>query len=293
MQQYQKFRTDSRPPVPALPPGSWDCQFHVFGDPGRYPPRSGTAYVPFPEATIDAALDMHRVLGFAHGVIVQSTVYGKDHSALLDGLAKAGSGYLGIAIVDDDVSDRELERLHQGGVRGARFNFWKKLNMAPTPDSFRRSVRRIRDLGWIAKIHAAGDEWLDLFPLLREADVPLVIDHFGHLDIGRGLDQPVAKLFLEHLRGENWWIMISGGDRVSAMTESWDDAARFIGTIASTAPDRTIWSTDWPHVQYVKPMPTDTQLLELLYKATPDLDIRNKVLCANPAALFGVQPAPL
>ena len=286
--QYQKFRTDNLPPQPALPPGSWDCQFHVFGDPARYPPRSGSAYVPFPEATIDVALEMHRVLGFAHGVIVQSTVYGKDHSALLDALRTAGTCYRGIAIVDDEVSDRELQRLHDGGVRGARFNFWKKLNMAPTPESFRRSVRRIRDLGWIAKIHAAGDEWLELFPLLREADLPLVIDHFGHLDISRGLDQPVCKLFMDHLRGENWWIMVSGGDRVSAMSEGWNDATRFIQAIATAAADRTIWSTDWPHVQYVKPMPTDTQLLELLYRATPDPYVRRKVLCQNPASLFSV-----
>lgn len=284
--QYQRFRTDNRPPQPALPPGAWDCQFHVFGDPARYPPRSGKAYVPIPDATIDAALEMHRILGVAHGVIVQSTVYGIDHTALLDALQRAGRCYRGIAIVDDDVSDGELQRLHDGGVRGARFNFWKKLNMAPTPDSFRRSVRRIRDLGWIAKIHAAGDEWLELFPLLREAELPLVIDHFGHLDISRGLDQPVCKLFMDHLRGENWWIMVSGGDRVSAMAEGWDDAARFVQAIASAAPDRTIWSTDWPHVQYVKPMPMDTQLLELLYNATPDLDVRRKVLCDNPAALF-------
>lgn len=226
------------------------------------------------------------MLGFAHGVIVQSTVYGKDHSALLDALKAAGPGYRGIAIIDDDVSDRELQRLHDCGVRGARFNFWKKLNMAPTPDSFRRSVRRIRDLGWIAKIHAAGDEWLELFPLLGEAELPLVIDHFGHLDISRGLDQPVCKLFMDYLRGENWWIMVSGGDRVSTMAEGWDDAARFVQAIASTAPERTIWSTDWPHVQYVKPMPTDTQLLELLYRGTPDPDLRRKVLCQNPAALF-------
>ncbi len=284
--QYQKFRTDNRPPQPALPPGAWDCQFHVFGDPARYPPRPGSAYVPLPEATIDVALEMHRILGIANGVIVQSTAYGKDHSVLLDALQKAGSRYRGIAIVDDDVSDRELQRLHDGGVRGARFNFWNKLSMAPSPDSFRRSVRRIRDLGWIAKIHAAGDEWLELFPLLRKAELPLVIDHFGHLDISRGVDQPVCKLFMDHLRGENWWIMVSGGDRVSSMAEGWDDAARFVQVIASAAPDRTIWSTDWPHVQYVKPMPTDTQLLELLYSATPDPDVRRKVLCQNPAALF-------
>ena len=108
---YQKFRTDNVAPQPPLPPGSWDCQFHVFGDPARYPPRAGSAYVPFPEATIDLALDMHRAVGFAHGVIVQSTVYGTDHRALLDALAKAGPAYRGVAIIDHA----------RGTVRGSRW----------------------------------------------------------------------------------------------------------------------------------------------------------------------------
>jgi predicted TIM-barrel fold metal-dependent hydrolase len=91
---------------------------------------------------------------------------------------------------------------------------------------------------------------------------------------------------MDHIRGEGWWIMISNGDRHSSMTRDWDDAAGFMAAIAAAAPDRSIWSTDWPHVQYVKPMPTDTQLVELLYRATPDPELRRKVLCRNPEALF-------
>jgi predicted TIM-barrel fold metal-dependent hydrolase len=287
MQKFEKFRTDNLAPEPKLPANSCDCQFHVFGDPERYPPRSGAAYVPFPDATIDAALAMHRSLGFARGVLVQPTVYGSDHTALLDGLAKGGTQYRGIAILDDGISDRELQRLHDAGVRGARFNFWKQLNIAPTPESFRRSIRRIGELGWIAKVHAAGDEWLELFPLLREVDIPIVVDHFGHLDLRNGTEQPALQQFLARLRGENWWIMISNGDRYSSMTENWDDVVPILAAIVDAAPDRTIWSTDWPHLQYAKPMPRDTQLVDLLYRATPDPEIRQKVLRDNPAALFG------
>ena len=71
---------------------------------------------------------------------MQPTVYASDHTALLDGLRQAGPQYRGVAILNDATTDRDLQRLHDAGVRGARFNFWKQLNLAPTPDSFRRSI---------------------------------------------------------------------------------------------------------------------------------------------------------
>jgi len=286
IESFAKFRTDLASPTPPLPPDACDCQVHVFGDPARYPPRPGCAYQPFADATIEAALSMHAVLGVNRGVIVQSTVHGTDHTILYDALATAGRDYRGVAIVTDAITDAELQRLHDAGVRGARFNFWKQLNIAPSPSEFRRSVARIKQFGWLAKIHASRDEWNELFPLLRDLDVPIVIDHFGHLDIRAGLDQPIAKAFLERLRAENWWIMVSNGDRYAADAKPWNDAASFIGGIAAAAPDRTIWSTDWPHVQYQKAMPTDAELVELLYRATPDPELRRKVLTANPAKLF-------
>ena len=137
-------------------------------------------------------------------------------------------------------------------------------------------------------MHAAGNEWLELFPLLDEVAIPIVVDHFGHLDLRQGIDQPVLQQFLARLRGENWWIMISNGDRYSSMTEGWDDVVPILAAITDAAPDRTIWSTDWPHLQYAKPMPRDLQLVELLYCATSDPVTRRKVLRDNPAALFGV-----
>jgi 2-pyrone-4,6-dicarboxylate lactonase len=287
MEQFSKFRADTRKPNEPPPAGSCDCQVHVFGDPAKYPLRSGGAYPPPAEATIDAALQMHRTLGLHRGVIVQATVHGTDHSIVYDALAKAGPNYRGIAIVDDSVSDRELRRLHESGVRGARFNFWKQLNIAPTPESFLRSLDRIKEYGWHAKVHSAGDEWLDLKDLLSKVKSPIVIDHMGHPDLTRGLDQPTVRMLLDLLRNENWWVMISNGDRFSAQKQEWNDALPLAQKLIAAAPDRAIWCTDWPHVQYRKPMPNDAELLEFLYRAAPDQALREKILVDNPARLFG------
>ena len=55
----------------------------------------------------------------------------------------------------------------------------------------------------------------------------------------------------------------------------------------AAAPDRAIWCTDWPHVQYRKPMPNDAELLEFLFLVAPGAELRRKVLTENPSRLHG------
>ena len=286
MEEFAKFRSDTRPPAAPPPPGACDCQVHVFGPVDRYPPRAGASYVPPADANDEAAERMHRTLGLAHGVIVQATVYGTDNRAMVDAL-RSRPNYRGVAIVDDTVSDAQLRAMHEAGVRGARFNFWKQLNIVPTPDGFERSIARISEYGWHARIHATGDEWLDLKELLSKPRITMVIDHMGHPDLRGGVEQPVMRQLRGFLERENWWVMISNADRFSVSAQAWDDVVPFAETFLAAAPDRAIWSTDWPHVQYRKPMPNDAELLEFLYRVTPDPVLRRKVLVDNPARLHG------
>src|SRR5262245_32353424 len=192
MEEFVKFRADTRKPAQMPPPRSCDCQVHVFGPIERYPTRAGASYVPPTDATGDAAQRMHRTLGLERGVIVQATAYGTDNRVVIDAL-RGRPNYCGVAIIDDSVSDEELRRLHEAGVRGARFNFWKRLNIVPSADGFERSIARISDYGWHARIHAVGNEWLELRELLSKPKIrkiPMVIDHMGHPDLRGGVDQP-------------------------------------------------------------------------------------------------------
>ena len=45
------------------------------------------------------------------------------------------------AVINDTTTDGELSRLHAAGVRGARFNFYKAVNFAPSVEAFSRSMR--------------------------------------------------------------------------------------------------------------------------------------------------------
>jgi predicted TIM-barrel fold metal-dependent hydrolase len=252
----------------------------------RYPTRPGAAYVPDAEANADAAERMHRTLGLERGVFVQATAYGTDNRIVVDAL-KGRPNYRGIVIMDDNTTDRDLRVMHEAGVRGARFNFWKQLKIVPSAASFERSIARIAELGWHARVHAVGEEWFELKALLSKPKIPMVIDHMGHPDVKGGVDDPTTRLLRDMLKRENWWVMISNADRVTAQAKVWDDVAPIARSFIEAAPDRAIWCTDWPHVMYTKPMPNDAELLEFLYLVAPDMAMRRKILADNPMRLHG------
>jgi predicted TIM-barrel fold metal-dependent hydrolase len=252
----------------------------------RYPTRPGAAYVPDAEANADAAERMHRTLGLERGVFVQATAYGTDNRIVVDAL-KGRPNYRGVVIMDDDTTDRDLRAMHEAGVRGARFNFWKQLKIVPSAASFERSIARIAELGWHARVHAVGEEWFELKALLSKPKIPMVIDHMGHPDVKGGVDDPTTRLLRDMLKRENWWVMISNADRVTAQAKVWDDVAPIARSFIEAAPDRAIWCTDWPHVMYTKPMPNDAELLEFLYLVAPDMAMRRKILADNPMRLHG------
>lgn len=251
-------------------------------------PATPTAVYHTPEATLAAALRMHRALGIERGVIVQSTAYGTDYRILVDSLVEAGPSYRGIAVIDDSVTDADLQRMDESGVRGARFNFLKVLNIRPSPATFKRCLARVRELGWLVKIHATYEDLVEVEPLVGELPVDVVIDHLGYPDFTQPIDQPGVRFIQNLLRRENWWLMLSNGDRYSLTGYPWDDAVPFARTFIETAPDQVIWGSDWPHPLVITDMPmkNDGDLLELLYRYAPDENIRHKILVDNPRALF-------
>jgi 2-pyrone-4,6-dicarboxylate lactonase len=283
------FQPVTRRPSRLPPAGSVDAQIHVFGDPVAYPLAPGRVYDPAFDATFAQAQRMHRTLGIAYGVIVQPTAYGTDHTLLLECLA-ANPAYRGTAIVDDGVTDDDLLRLHAAGVRGARFNFKRAMGAIPSDDGFVRSVRRIAQLGWHAKVRSTGAELLAYEPLLRSLDITVVIDHMGHLDCRGGPDQPACKLIVDLLAHHGWWIMLSNADK--HLDPPWDAAVPVAEAFIAAAPDRTLWATDWPHLGFRdRPVQNDADLLELFYRYAPDEDTVHRILVDNPTRLYGFADA--
>jgi 2-pyrone-4,6-dicarboxylate lactonase len=289
--RYQEWARDTRSPTPSPPTLSCDCQFHIFDDVRKYPPKPGALYEP-PKATFADMRGVMRKLGFARGVIVHAMPYDTDHRLLIDTLSSVEDrdNIRAVAIIKDNVSDAELSRLNDLGVRGARFNIGRYYNEMQSPDAMLRSMARAREIGWHARLHVAGPyilEYADIFSTIK--DLTFVVDHMGHVDFSAGLRSPTFLWLIDRLKHHGWWLMLSNGSRLSSMTERWDDAVPFGAAYVEAAPDRMIWGSDWPHVRWRKSrMPNDAELVELLYRYVDnDRDLIERVLVHNPARLHG------
>lgn len=287
---WKEWDRATRLPNPPPPAGSCDCQFHIYGDPQKYPPSAAATYPPI-DATFEHAVAMHAALGFTRGVIVHSSIYGSDHRLLLDTLEQASPElrrrYRATSIIDDSVSDRELERLNAAGVCAARLNIAKMFGVTPSKDATQRTIDRIRELGWHVRVHVRGNDLLEFSDVLKGVrDIPMVIDHMGHVDLSQGLANPVCQWILEILKRENWWMMVSNGNRDSKMESGWDDAVPVGRAYVEAAPDRIIWSTDWPHPMWSKRMMNDAEEVELLYRYVDnDPSLLQRILVDNPVRL--------
>lgn len=290
MQSYQGFHASPKTPEPLLPVGAWDCHIHTFGPLDKYPVQPDAIYCNC-AATIDAALKMHKALGIKHGVIVQAAAYATNFDILYNALRKAGPGYIGCAIIDETVSDDELFRLHAAGIRGARFNFFKALNLMPTTESFLRTICRIEALGWFAKLHISSNDFLQMRELFESLTLNVVVDHFGRPDFAKGIQQPDVVCIDEFLKRGNWWMMLSNGDRWSRTSDPYGDAIEFAHHFIDLAPDRVIWGSDWPHplVPASADSIDDGRLVELAYRYAPSENMRQKLFRGNPEALFGLK----
>ena len=141
MPTYLPFDPNPRRPSKLPPPKSIDSQFHVLGPLDKYPVRPGAAYQ-MPTATWEAALRVHKALGIERGIIVQTTTYGADHSVVLDALAAMGPNYRACAnaLVFAEADDAYLAKLHDAGVRGARFSFRQELGAVLSDKDFARAI---------------------------------------------------------------------------------------------------------------------------------------------------------
>jgi 2-pyrone-4,6-dicarboxylate lactonase len=288
MADYLPFDPNPRRPAKMPPPGSCDSQFHVLGPLERYPVRASAAYQ-MPSATWEAALRMHKALGVERGIIVQTTTYGADHSVVLDGLAAMGPNYKGCAnaLVFAEANDAYLGRLHDAGVRGARFSFRQELGAVLSDRDFARAIARMRELGWYMKVQPAKDGIVSSFEKYQTLEIPVLIDHMARPNPTLGKDDPNLQKMLELLDRGNFWVMLSLGEKNSRAGRPWTDVVPAAQALIEKAPDRCVWASDWPHPISVVQPPNDADLLELMYRYAPSADTLERILVKNPAKLFG------
>lgn len=293
MPNYLPFDPHPRAPSYRLPEGACDCQFHVFGPAEQYPVRSGAAYE-MPSATWQVAQAMHRTVGITRGVIVQATTYGADHQVVLDALQALNSAspnsYRGCAnaLVLKEKGDAYLQRLHDAGVRGARFTRGG-LGIRFSPAETQEALAKVKALGWYVKVQPETSGIAEQMQAFVDFDGPIVMDHMGRIDPAKGPQDPTWQAVHRWMEQDNVWVMLSLAEKLSHTSEPWDDVVPLAHSLIAQAPERVIWASDWPHPISVKQPPNEGALLDLLHRFAPEEAVLKKILVDNPARLFGFE----
>ncbi len=276
------------------PPNSCDTHAHVFGPPEKFPFAPTRQYTP-PAAPIEHYLNMLAVIGIDRGVVVQPSAHGFDNTATLDAIAKKGGRFRGIARVDDTTTAEELKKLHEGGIRGVRFNLLDRSAGNIKLMVFDRVIERLVEFGWSVDLHIDPKNLVEQERRIRALPVPVVFDHLARINPADELGQEAFQLLLDFLKDERFWVKLTGVDKISRTDSRYDkglfytDVVPFARALIEAAPDRVIWGTDWPHSNIFVPgkMPNDGDLLDLLSEFAPDESARHKILVDNPSRLYG------
>lgn len=280
-----------RKPVFELPPGTVDTHFHIFGPPEKFPWSDKRVYTP-PAAPLDHFHKLMARLGVDRGVVVQPMAHGLDNAVTLDAIANSDGRLLGVAKIDDTVSDDDLNAMHDGGMRGARFNMIQASGGEVNLPMFERIADRIAALGWSITFHARPDEIVAHRDWFRTLELPVILDHFGRISFGDGTDQPAFQALLTLLREEGHiWAKLTCAERNTVEGPPYRDALPYAHAMVDIAPDRLIWGTDWPHSQRWEPgdMCDDGDLVDLVPEMIRDAGTRQAILVDNPARLFGFE----
>ena len=277
---------NTRPPKFRPPSLACDAHCHVFGPASRFPYAADASYQP-PDAPFEALQRLHSKLGIERAVIVHASCHGADMRVTLDAIARSGGRYRGTAIIDESYGDKEFQRMHDGGIRGVRFNFVQHLGGRPDMAFFHKTIQKLKFFGWHLILHLDANDLIEFKDLFLKLPVPMVIDHMGRVKASEGLQQEPFKVLLEFMRNENSWVKICGAERVSSLGPPFTDAVPFAQALIRAAPERILWGTDWPHPNVGKHMPNDGDLVDLFPLMAPESETQRKILVENPARLYG------
>ncbi len=283
------FDPKPRKPRITLPPRSCDTHAHICGPQARYAYYSERIYTPA-DALLPDYQHMLATLGVERAVLVQPSVYGSDNTVMLEAIRTAGPQFRGVAVVADDVSERELERMHAAGVRGVRVNIVdvkdRKAGTLPLAQ-LRQLAQRVKPFGWHMEFLMHVDEFSDLDRALADFPVDTVYGHLGYMRTDKGIAAPGFQALLRLMQAGRAWVKLSGPHRISTQPLPHADTNAYAHALIEAAPQQVIWGTDWPHVMVKTPMPNDGDLCDLLGDWIPDAKTRKQVLVDNPARLYG------
>lgn len=254
-----------------------DAHAHVFTRdmPLRDKPRHAPTY-DFTVQNYLEVLDDHQV-GFA--VLAAASPWLDYNDYLIDSV-RNNPRLRGTVILQPTVERYILEMMQRDGIVGVRMHM---IGLDSMPDitsfEYRRTFRRIADLGWHIHLHAEGKDLPDLLPLFERTGARLVIDHLGRPDPAEGINSAGFKAMLRLLENGRTWVKASGHARLGPPSTLYLQEL-----LRQAGPDRLVWGSDCPFVG--EESTTYQSTIDWLLDAVPDEGHRRKIMGLNALQLY-------
>lgn len=294
------FAAAAQPSTPVnfdVPADACDCHTHIFGDPAKFPFSPNRVYTPETASPQEQAA-LHRALHIKRVVIVTPSVYGTDNSASLYGIKARGGDARGVAVINEQTSDSDLDLMNKAGFRGIRLNLATGGTNDPAVarSRFQAALPRMTARGWHIQIYTNLAVISGIKDLVMASPVPVVFDHFGGAQAALGTSQPGFSDLLDLVRSGKAYVKISGAYRASTKAPDYPDVVPLAKALIAANAGRIVWGTDWPHpnsdsgkpITEVTPLYQidDGRLLDQLPVWAPDAATRKLILVDNPVRLY-------
>lgn len=260
-----------------------DCHAHIV-DPDRFPFAPNHGYRPLPRerGAREAFTAMLAGAGVTHALLVQPSCYGYDNAALLDAVAHGGGRFRAIVVVPLDASSEYLAGMAAAGAVGVRFNLVSHRGDTLEDPRAPGFLARIRALGWHAEVFAHDEQWPVIAPVLRQAGVRVLVDHFGIRDPTAGITSPGFRAVLALGRDGIAAVKLAEPFRTDpTLLVPFADAL-----LAEFGTERCVWGSDWPFLN-MPHRPSYAEALEVLSRFVNRAEDRARILSETPARLFG------
>jgi predicted TIM-barrel fold metal-dependent hydrolase len=278
------YSAGSEAPLTLAPQGAVDTHHHIFLS--EFPGSDGKPVRI--EATVDDYRAFKKRLGISRSVVVAPSSYGTDNACLVAALDQLGTDAArGIALVDPNVIDAELDALGRRGVRGMRVYFGK--NRVPTVDELQALAARAADRNWVLQF--VGNREREVFvawaDVLVRLPCTIVIDHFGWAPQPGGVRSATADVIRRLMDTGRGFAKLSGlylSSREGG--PAYSDVDELAIDLVHHAPEQTLWGSDWPHAISLPYLPDGALLFDKLALWAPDPAVRRQILVTNPERLF-------
>jgi predicted TIM-barrel fold metal-dependent hydrolase len=242
----------------------FDSHFHIIDK--RFPLIPNQGYLP-PDFTCGDYLERTSAMALKGGAIVSGSFQAFDQSYLLDALSSLGAGFVGVTQLPATVSDAELLRLNEAGVRAVRFNL--KRGGAEGLEHLEEMAHRVHELaGWHVELYVDSRDLADL----KESLLRLPAVSIDHLGLSKQGFPTLLQLVEKGVR-----VKATGFGRVDF------DVKSALQQLAAANPEALMFGTDLPSTR--APRPYLDEDLRLVVEALGE-DLARKALCDNAVAFY-------